>query len=721
MAATTTKKRSAKSQSGPAPKKVKKTDTATGKLDTNTTKKAKRSIPVTLTTSPPNDSENTDDEDDWEDAEDDVDFDGQAVDDDNAMQVDSGEGKTSARESHIAQKVLQQSRKAAKPHSDLISEAKRVWALARSQSISANERKKHITELMNVVRGKVKLIVFKHDASRIIQTLVKYGGKAEREEVCEELKGSYADSAKNRYAKFLLLKLIRLLPSHRTDILSSFHGHVLSRSRLLLHREASGVLADAFELYANGAQRAELVKEFYGKEVALFSQKQDQDDKGKSSKGLIGVLETMGSDKEKKARVLAAVKENLISIFNNPDKGAVRHAIVHCATWEYLDVLGRMQDSEGEDAAKEAEKLRRDLFENCAELLPEMVHTKDGSRVVREFLARGNAKDRKTILKTLKPHIERMCLDDEAQMVLFTALDVIDDTKLLQKSVASIITAPNTLNTLVKSPQGRRAIIYLIIPRSRRYFTIAQIRALGDTDNARDGGGSTKQGNGEGATATGEGTSKKSPEIRQEEVRRGASEALLTWVEEQGAELAREAAESLIIADIMLYAEGDKSSPSQALLRGLTTPYPASSTSSASSPSSSSSTPVHPLDLPHTSRLYKNLLQGGHFNHSLRTVEISPRWDPTTFAVEFVKIVGGDDGAVIKDICTKGERNGSFVVAQLCEALVREDASSTQEVKDSREKLKRWLSTSETLKAIEEGEKDGAKGIKVLLDGIGKL
>lgn len=132
------------------------------------------------------------------------------------------------------------------------------------------------------------------------------------------------------------------------------------------------------------------------------------------------------------------------------------------------------------------------------------------------------------------------------------------DTKLLQKSVASIITTSNTLNTLVKSPQGRRAIIYLLIPRSRRYFTIAQIRALGDTDNARDGGGSTKQGNGEGATATGEGTSKKSPEVRQEEVRRGASEALLTWVKEQGAELAREAAESLIIADIMLHAEGGK-------------------------------------------------------------------------------------------------------------------------------------------------------------------
>jgi pumilio family protein 6 len=30
------------------------------------------------------------------------------------------------------------------------------------------------------------------------------------------------------------------------------------------------------------------------------------------------------------------------------------------------------------------------------------------------------------MVKVLKPHIERMCMDDEAQVVLFTALDVIE-------------------------------------------------------------------------------------------------------------------------------------------------------------------------------------------------------------------------------------------------------------------------------------------------------
>jgi pumilio family protein 6 len=32
------------------------------------------------------------------------------------------------------------------------------------------------------------------------------------------------------------------------------------------------------------------------------------------------------------------------------------------------------------------------LFPSCQELLAEIVHTKDGSRVVRDFLARGTAK-----------------------------------------------------------------------------------------------------------------------------------------------------------------------------------------------------------------------------------------------------------------------------------------------------------------------------------------
>ena len=109
--------------------------------------------------------------------------------------------RKAARESHKAQKVLQEQRKAAKPHSSLLTEAKRAWSLARQKNISKTERTKHINALMSIVRGKVTDIVFKHDASRIIQTLVKYGGQKERNEIAVELKGKYKELAQSKYSK----------------------------------------------------------------------------------------------------------------------------------------------------------------------------------------------------------------------------------------------------------------------------------------------------------------------------------------------------------------------------------------------------------------------------------------------------------------------------------------------------------------------------------------
>jgi len=54
-----------------------------------------------------------------------------------------------------------------------------------------------------------------------------------------------------------------------------------------------------------------------------------------------------------------AVKENLVMMFNNPEKGAVTHAIVHRALWEYLSAVNDTPD----DA--EREEMRREIFETC--------------------------------------------------------------------------------------------------------------------------------------------------------------------------------------------------------------------------------------------------------------------------------------------------------------------------------------------------------------------
>lgn len=126
---------------------------------------------------------------------------------------------------------------------------------------------------------------------------------------------------------------------------------------------------------------------------------------------------------------------------------------------------------------------------------------------------------------------------------------------------------------------------------------------------------------------------------------------------------------------------------------------------SSSYPSSDVAVGAHPIDLPHTSRMYKTLLQGGHFSHASRTVERVPGWDATAFATEFVRAVGEE---VTVAMCAEGEGNGAFVVAELCEALIRDPG------KEERTTVKRWFGDV-AKKAVEEGK---AKGKKVLLDKV---
>ena len=107
-----------------------------------------------------------------------------------------------------------------------------------------------------------------------------------------------------------MTKLIRFCPTYRAIILREFQGHVL---KLLLHREASGVLADAFELYTNAYERSILLRDFYGKEASLFTVTAGSDEeKERSKRGLRGLIE--GLEGERRKRVIASLHENLVTM-----------------------------------------------------------------------------------------------------------------------------------------------------------------------------------------------------------------------------------------------------------------------------------------------------------------------------------------------------------------------------------------------------------------------
>lgn len=121
-------------------------------------------------------------------------------------------------------------------------------------------------------------------------------------------------------------------------------------------------------------------------------------------------------------------------------------------------------------------------------------------------------------------------------------------------------------------------------------------------------------------------------------------------------------------------------------------------------PSDSESSEEHPIDIAPTSRLYKTLLQGGHFNHTTKAIEQVPVWDSAEFAAQFVEVVGKD---TTLSFCT-GKGSGVFVIAELCEALIR------GEKKMERSRVKAWFD-DKVLKEIHASE---VKGKDVLLEKL---
>jgi pumilio homology domain family member 6 len=114
-----------------------------------------------------------------------------------------------SRESHIKQKKEKEERKRAKPNADSVYRTKKIWErLRRKSHVPLEERQQLTTELFELITGRVKDFVFKHDSVRVIQTALKYGNLEQRKIIARELAGSYRELAESKYAKFLISKLL---------------------------------------------------------------------------------------------------------------------------------------------------------------------------------------------------------------------------------------------------------------------------------------------------------------------------------------------------------------------------------------------------------------------------------------------------------------------------------------------------------------------------------
>ena len=535
------------------------------------------------------------------------------------------------------------------------------------------ERKELVTELFEIITGRVKEFVLKHDSGRVIQTALKYGNLEQRKMIARELKGEYQGLAESRYAKFVIGKLLVHGDNEIRDlVVPEFYGKV---RRMIKHPEASWILDDVYRGAATPKQKARLLKEWYGAEFAIFK----PNAKEESSSDLAALLAEHPGKRPTVMRYLYDLINQLVQ------KKTTGFTMLHDAMLQYY-----LSVTPGSEEATEFVELLKGDEEG--DLLKNLAFTKSGARLVALALATSNAKDRKLLLRTYKTVMQSLAFDSHGHQILLAAYDVIDDTVLTSKSIFSELIPgdakqnPDDQHNLIMSYitdlNGRIPILYPFVGKPASILPDEDIALLKEIHNLRTN------------------TSKKDPNVRRKELIKALSPPLLSFIAAKAGDLIQTSFGCQFMTEVLLSGEGDKAEALKALANAAGKEEPDVQAAA---------------ELPAALRMLKTLVLGGRFNQDTKAVEpIDPPlgFADLLYAKAKAMIVGWATGTM------------AFVVVGLLDSA---DFSKKDEVRatlrNNRSDLERFAedrfeagTDGKDMKTLLEGGRKGAQLLLRMLD-----
>ncbi|EAL63168.1 Pumilio RNA-binding region-containing protein [Dictyostelium discoideum AX4] len=328
-----------------------------------------------------------------------------------------------------------------KNHS-LVRDLKILWVKIKEIKLSSEERATLIEQLTQKLKGNVLNVIVKHDASRVVQTLLKYGNEAQREIVFKELKDQELTISKTQYGRFLILKLLKYgTEEQRNTIIKQFYGKFVS---MISHKESSSVVEYIFSEIASKLQKTHIIEEFYGPEYRLFKTEQPRT--------LDSIVE---SSPQKKEPIITYLSSQLTKILSSKGERLVQFTIIQTLLIEFF------KHASPDNCV--------DMSETLGELLLPMIHSKEGSQVAYYVISYATPKTRKSIVKSLKDFIPKIASEEYGFLALVRLLDVTDDTQMIIKSVFNELIPVLPECSITK--QGSLWILHLLAPYSAQNFT----------------------------------------------------------------------------------------------------------------------------------------------------------------------------------------------------------------------------------------------------------
>ncbi|XP_072172777.1 pumilio homolog 3-like [Diadema setosum] len=420
----------------------------------------------------------------------------------------NSEGTKRPKMEEMKKKERRQVRRQVKNNFELAKKAKASWEIIRQHDCKAETRKKHISELCELLKGRVMELMKAHDSVRVIQCCVQFGTPEQRTQIFDEVKDDIVELAKSKYAKFFVLKMLRYgTREQRAFIMRAFHGKVC---QLIRHSEAAEVVEEAYNNHANAQDRSALMEEFYGARFAVFK---------------ASGIHTLDDILEKDPTMRQSILEHMLKILTPLlDKAVIKHTMVHKAIYDFL--------------VHAPEKMRGELIESLREVVVQILHTLDGARAAMYCLWFGTAKDRKIIIKSFKTYVTKIAKEEFGHRVLLALFDSVDDTKIVGKVIIEELM--KSAYEVATDQYGRKVLFYLLVPRDPSHFHPDIVKQLQKGDDNP--------------------VSKKDRTVRRKELLEAASPALLKLLLTHTKEMAYSKSNSQLALAILEHAQGDKSS-----------------------------------------------------------------------------------------------------------------------------------------------------------------
>jgi hypothetical protein len=113
--------------------------------------------------------------------------------------------------------------------------------MMKKKEIPNEEKHKLVDESIKQINEKYEELIYKHDGCRLIQALLKYGNKPQRELVTDKIKEHFVHLMTSKYSHYLATKLYHFAP--RDDQKQFLRTEIASQmQKLIMHAYASEVI-----------------------------------------------------------------------------------------------------------------------------------------------------------------------------------------------------------------------------------------------------------------------------------------------------------------------------------------------------------------------------------------------------------------------------------------------------------------------------------------------